>query len=65
MNVPDNYDQWEAHEREQERRLAKLPECADCGNPVQDDHYYLINDEVICPDCLESGYRKNTEDFIF
>lgn len=65
MNIPDNYDQWEAHEREQERRLAELPVCADCGNPIQDDHFYLINDEPICPDCLDAGYRKQTEDYIF
>lgn len=64
MNVPDNYDIWEAHEREQERRLARLPVCADCGEPVQDDHFYLINDEVICPNCLEAGYRKEVDDYV-
>lgn len=61
MNVPDVYDLWEAHEREQEKQLERLPVCADCGEPVQDDHYYLINDEVICPNCLEAGYRKEIE----
>ena len=65
MNIPDNYDQWEVHERDQERRLAELPVCADCGNPIQDDHFYLINDEAICPNCLEAGYRKETENYIF
>lgn len=52
------------YEAEQAREIAKLPVCADCGEPVMDDHYYLINDEVICPDCLEAGYRKEIEDYI-
>ena len=47
----------------QQKELEKLPVCADCGEPVQDDHYYLINDEVICPDCLEANYRKDVQDW--
>ncbi len=62
--IPDNYDLWEAHERDQQRQLERLPICADCGEPVQDDHFYLINDEVICPNCLEAGYRKEVEDYV-
>ena len=42
----------------QEKQLSKLPKCADCGERVQDDFYFEINDEVICPDCLDSHYRK-------
>lgn len=64
MYIPDNYDIWASREDEKERNREKLPVCADCGEPVMDDHYYLINDEVICPDCLESGYRKEIEDYI-
>lgn len=57
---------WDAerHQEDQDRRLEQRPVCSDCGHHVQDDHYYLINDEVICRDCLESNYRKETEDFI-
>lgn len=61
--VPDNYDQWKRHDAEEARRLARLPECADCGEPVQDGYYYQINDEVICPSCMEA-YRKEVEDYI-
>lgn len=52
---------FERHDRECQERLDKLPKCADCGEPIQDDHYYLICDEAICPDCLEAGYRKENE----
>ena len=64
MKIPDNYDLWEQHEARQARELERLPICADCGEPIQDDHFYLINDDAICPNCLESGYRKEVEDFV-
>ena len=52
------------HDAEQARELEKLPVCADCGEPITDDHFYEINGEYICPNCLDAGYRKNTEDYI-
>ena len=51
------------HDAKQQKELERLPICADCGERVQDDHYYLINDEVICPDCLEANYRKDVQDW--
>lgn len=57
MNAPDNFDIWAAHEAEQEKRLAELPVCDCCFEPIQDDHYYLINSDNICPDCIENYYR--------
>lgn len=63
-NIPDNYDMFVQHDAEQQRKLERLPICADCGEHVQDDHFYLINDEVICPDCLDSNYRKAVEDYV-
>ena len=62
--TPELYDLWARYDDEKERELAKLPICADCDQPIQDDYYYLINDECICPDCLESGYRKDIDDYI-
>ena len=59
--MPDNYSQWEAHERERERRLAQLPTCDICDNPIQDDHFYLINGDNVCPDCLENEFRKDVD----
>lgn len=52
---------WEA---EQESWLAKRPVCADCDEPIQDDHYFDINGEAICPDCMEGNYRKEIGDYI-
>lgn len=61
MYVPDNFDMWHLFDNEQERQLDGLPVCADCDNHVQNDHYYLINDKVICPDCMDSWYRRDVE----
>lgn len=40
------------------------PECSECDEFVKGKHFYLINDEVICPDCLESSYKKDVADYI-
>ena len=54
----------ERYMAEQEEKLDKLPRCAGCDNPIQDDHFYLINDECICSECLESNYRKDIDDYV-
>lgn len=56
-----DFNAWDA---EREAQLEKLPICADCGERVMDDHFFLINDEVICPDCLDAGYRKSIDEYI-
>lgn len=56
-----DFGAWDA---EQNKRIARLPVCADCDEPIQDDHFYLINGECICPDCMDGNYKKCVEDFI-
>lgn len=53
----DNYDLWVAHDREQTRQLARLPVCADCGEPIQQEDAIYINGDWLCDDCLDS-YRR-------
>ena len=48
MNIPDNYSQWEQHEAAQEKALAERIHCDYCGNPIQDDHHYEINGDILC-----------------
>ena len=55
---------FERYDREQYNRLRKRPVCIECGEPIQDDHYYQISDETICPDCMEGNYRREVEDYI-
>lgn len=64
FRTDDPLADFDRYDAEQQRELDKLPVCADCGEPVTDDYFYLINDEVICPDCLAAGYRKADEDYV-
>lgn len=56
-----DFHHWD---RECERALARLPECDCCGHHVQDEYYYEINGDVVCPKCLDSHYRKWVNDYI-
>lgn len=59
---PDrDFDRWDA---EQARALDKLPVCYECGEPIQDDFCYQINDEIICEECLNHSFRKVTTDLM-
>lgn len=49
---------------EREAELERLPKCVECDNHIQEEHCYLINDELICPECLEKNYKKWVEDFM-
>jgi formylmethanofuran dehydrogenase subunit E len=60
----DAYDLWAAHDAEQEAELLKLPECDYCGSKIQDDHFFLINDESICEGCLNDNFRKAVDDYV-
>lgn len=59
--IPDNYDLWEAHDREQAKRLAELPVCDVCDDPIDDDFYYEINGENICEHCMDQFFRKEVD----
>lgn len=52
---------FEHHDREQAKRLAELPKCDICDQPIQDDHYYLINGDNVCSECLENEFRKDVD----
>jgi formylmethanofuran dehydrogenase subunit E len=64
MNIPDNYDRWRTHDAELEESLLLLPECIYCGERIQEDYLYIINDEILCEHCMEKHFRKPTEDYI-
>ena len=60
----DNYDLWERHDNEQEEALEEFPHCDYCGNVIQDEHYFDINGDIVCEECLKENFRKRTEDYI-
>ena len=63
MYIPDNYDAWEAHEREQDAALESLPICDWCKERIQDDFYYDFEYLILHEECLEA-YKKRTEDYV-
>lgn len=64
MYVPDNYDAFCEHEAAMECSLAKLPECSECGEKIQDEFCFEVNDELICHKCMNENHRKWTDDCI-
>ena len=57
MGIPDNYELWEAHDREQALKLAQLPTCECCGDAIQQESAVCIEGFWYCDDCLEH-YRR-------
>lgn len=66
MSIPDNYDIWNAHDIENERKRARLPVCDNrkCRRQIDDEHYWEIEGDILCEKCAILRYRKDVEDFI-
>ena len=47
-----------------ERKLAQRPRCAECGERIQDEYAYEIDNELICEECLDRYYKKNVDDMM-
>ena len=60
----DPIKDFERRDEEQTKWLEQRPVCSECGQHIQADFYYEINGEAICPECLETYYRKEVEDYI-
>ena len=58
--VPDNYDMWKEHDREQEEALEALPICCECGQAIQDEYCIHINDMAMHISCMEEYYKVPT-----
>ena len=57
----DFYDDADYARAEAEK---ELPVCTCCGEVIQDDFYYEIDDEILCEECLKDNYRKSVDDYI-
>lgn len=60
-NPVADYDRFAA---DQEKELNRLPLCSECGERIQDDECWVINDEIYCPECAEELFCKWTEDYL-
>lgn len=57
--VPDNYEIWEAHERDMERRRERdieecgVGRCVHCDEFVLDyEEHYNIHGDLVCGECV-------------
>ena len=58
----DNYDKFEALEREKQRWLISRPVCAYCDHPIQENKFYEIDCEKVCKECLEIFFGRDVDD---
>lgn len=56
-------DFWR-HDREQAKRLERLPVCVGCSEPIQDERLWDINGFLFCDDCAKDRFQADTEDYI-
>lgn len=42
-----------AYDADCERWAARRPVCDECGEHIQDDHFYRFNGMIICPECMK------------
>lgn len=52
-----DFDRWQT---DQERWLSERPQCDDCGEHIQSETAFYINDCWICEDCIDS-YRREVQ----
>ena len=55
---------YERYEAELESARELLPECEECGEKIEDDFLFDINDCLICEECLNKHFRKHTTDYM-
>ena len=60
----DNYSQWEAKTRREERWLAKLPVCEYCGHHIQSGKVLPLDGLVVHADCFMEEHAVDVEDYI-
>lgn len=61
FRTDDPVADFNRHEHRKQKWLDSRPVCDHCEDPIQDDHYYLINGDNICPDCMETYFRKEVD----
>lgn len=49
----DVNDLYNAHERKQEEWLKSRPVCCKCGDPIQDEFGYFVDNDWICQECMK------------
>lgn len=64
MWTDDALADFHRYDAAKEAKLEKLPECSECGNKIQDEYAFYINDEWICERCMNANYRRAVDDYV-
>lgn len=67
--MKDNYDFFREHEAKEAAWLAKRPVCALCGEPIQDEYAWELEDdgELYCEECRNQwldDHRVDVDDYV-
>ena len=64
FRLGDPLDDFDRLDREQARREARLPVCEKCGERIYDEHYFDVDGEIYCEECMIEKFRKYTDDLL-
>lgn len=64
MKMPDYNDLYAQYEADREEKLRKFPKCDICGEYITDEYFYNIDGTYMHEECLNSEYRKSTDDYM-
>ena len=59
----DPHRDFDRYDAECAKYEARLPHCEYCGEAIH-ERYYVINDEIICEECLEQHFGHRVEDYL-
>ena len=52
----------ERYAADRDEELEQLPVCDYCGEHIQDEFCYKIDDDILCRKCVDYLYRHRTTD---
>lgn len=58
FRTDDPVADFEAWDAMRERRLERFPVCSECGDPIQDDFAFRIDQRWICELCMGQFRRE-------
>lgn len=64
MFIPDALDMFAHRDRQLAHNERRLPLCDCCAEFIQDEDYYDIEGYILCPGCLETCFKRWTEDYM-
>ena len=60
----DPLKDFERYDAEREIALTKYPQCYFCGKHILEGRYYVIDEEIVCAECLDEFWGKDVDDYV-